>query len=184
MSKGHKDKHGKFHPHDNSRKISGCHFSREHNGIKKPRFLKRKDLPQKDDSRINRKDFDDVIPMNKDICKFRPELYGYKKDFLDMVYDNIEKHSNEENNRDKIVNIATEIIAGFVYQQPFYNANKTTGTVTMIDYLEKNGYRINDDVIDQIADLGEKWNICYEDDKEKLYEDFRNLLKKNIEPKV
>lgn len=182
MWKTNKKTHKKFQP--KGRKPIGIKSSDFSAGVENHRFKKRKDLAINNLSNINRKEFNDVIEMNKDICGLRPEICGYRRDFFNIVYDNIARHFSEPDSRKKVVNIANEIISGFVYQQPFSNANKTTGTVTMIDYLEKNGYTIDDNVLDQIADLGEKWNICYEDDRQKLYSDFYELLNKNVKPKV
>lgn len=133
--------------------------------------------------RISKKEIENMIKVNQKINSESKEIHGHRRFVLNRMLADMARH-NEEDKRERIVNKAMELVAGFHYEQPFHNSNKRTGLVTLVDFLDKNGYRIKQSGFDEYIELGKKWNTSYEDDRPKLYADFRDFLDRNIEPKV
>lgn len=141
-------------------------------------IVKRKDVNQ-----FTKDDIDEMIRINQKINEVIKESHGFRLHIFEKILHDMREH-NEVNERERIVNQATELIAGFHYEQPFNNSNKRTGFVTLLKFLERNGYRLKDNATDELIELGKRWNISWEDDKPQVYSEFRGFLDKYIEPKV
>ena len=121
-----------------------------------------------------------IIGVNKRLCEKRPEPCGLDDPvILDKILKNAEIH-NQKETRSKLVNQSTEILAGMIFEQPFKNANKSTGQMTVIHFLKQHGYKIKDNSFKQLLDIEKKYNISFQEDNAQIYNDIRNFFENNL----
>lgn len=128
-------------------------------------------------------DIKTMIKVNQRINEKSKELHGFRIHVFKKMQNEMDKHDDPDD-MDRIINKATELLAGFHYEQPFNNSNKRTGFFTLRKFLDRNGYRLKKEGIPELIELGKKWNVSWEDQRPQVYSEFREFLKKNIEPKV
>jgi len=125
------------------------------------------------------------IPLiNKHIVEKRPEEHGIDDpDILPRIFARVNGHQNSVNRRERIINMATDIMAGIIFEQPFKNGNKATAMVLSQHFLKEHGFVIPLMVSDnELVELLESVSPLYlsEDKYDIAFTKVRNFLSKNI----
>ena len=125
------------------------------------------------------------IPLiNKHIVEKRPEEFGVDDpEILPRIFSRVNSHQNTKDSTMQIIEIASDILAGIIFEQPFKNGNKSTAFVLTQYYLQKKGFVIPLTISDNIlVDLLESVSPLYlnEDQYTIAFSKVREFLSKNI----
>ena len=92
--------------------------------------------------RFDESHIEEIIEYNKIECSRRNESFGVK---IELLYEIIEKTNRLEgimDHRERVLSQTSTITGLLVFEQPFNNANKSTATATMLDFLHSNNFEL------------------------------------------
>ena len=87
-------------------------------------------------------DVEHMVLENKETVEARGEPFGVKIEKLSFIINNVNAFNDVADKRTRIVKKATQLLVGMSYDQPFINGNKETGLPWTTLLLERNGFKL------------------------------------------
>ncbi|MBI5697233.1 MAG: hypothetical protein HZC29_01760 [Thaumarchaeota archaeon] len=84
----------------------------------------------------------EIIEYNKIECDRRNESCNVKLQLLHEIIEKVNELADIPDTQKRVLVQASTLAGLIVFEQPFNNANKSTATVTMIDFLHSNGFEL------------------------------------------
>ncbi|WP_420546148.1 Fic family protein [Nitrosopumilus sp.] len=92
---------------------------------------------------FSKKAIQNIVKVNEHICKHRGEEHGVDdKDLLELIFNDVNSHNDIENKKARIIEKASYLLGGIIYEQPFKNGNKATADAITDYFLRNNGYEL------------------------------------------
>lgn len=123
---------------------------------------------------------EEIVEYNKIECGRRKESFGVKMSLLYEIFDKVNELERIEEAK-RVLSQASTLVGLIVFWQPFSNANKSTATAAMLDFLASNGYEL--DLSDskrqqEFVDLLERVVYLFEDESQKGVEMLKFFLER------
>ena len=135
---------------------------------------------------FSEKAIQNIVKVNEHICKHRGEEHGVDdKELLQLIFNDVNSHNDIEDKKIRIIEKATYLLGGIIYEQPFKNGNKGTADAITNYFLRNNGYELpiqTEEESDELIQLEQEISPLYTMDGQKhtIFPKLRKFLNSKI----